>query len=156
MASFGEKVYERVIAINNNGVIANCYSPASIEAEFAGMTVAQAVKACLAIDKHDRDLHDEAMAESGEYVKTTYGEWVLAGQEERVEENKCGWLCEGYPPDAGEDWYPDSPSDLIYACQAVAHEAPWGWYCDAGHEWRRDEEFFDEDEQKAMGIWGRF
>ena len=66
---------------------------------------------------------------------------------------KCGWLCEGYPPDKPEGWYPDSPSDLVYECEATAYITDWGWYCDAGHEWKRGEEYFDDDEKMYLGIY---
>ena len=59
-----------------------------------------------------------------------------------MEENVgCHWLCEGYPPDMPEDWYPDSPSDLVYECGAPVTDTEYGWRCEAGHSYdRRDNE----------------
>ena len=51
------------------------------------------------------------------------------------EEWKCGWLCEGTPPNAPVGWFAESPSDLIFECDATASELPErdGWSCTNGH-----------------------
>lgn len=62
------------------------------------------------------------------------------------QERGCGWLVEGWPDDAPEDWYPDSPSDLIRECGAPVTELSNGWRCAGGHSHFNDVEYFDDDE----------
>lgn len=46
---------------------------------------------------------------------------------------ECGDYYEGYPLNAGPDWYPDFPSDLIQSCRALRVGFDNGSACTAGH-----------------------
>ena len=57
----------------------------------------------------------------------------------------CNWLVERWPTveEVGEDWYPDSPSDLIYPCGAPTVDLPNGWYCEGGHAMALSDDPYD-------------
>lgn len=64
--------------------------------------------------------------------------------------NTCTWLVEGYPIDAPEGWYPDSPEDLIRPCGAEVTDFDNGWRCAAGHSHFVNVEYFDDEEIAGM------
>jgi hypothetical protein len=66
------------------------------------------------------------------------------------DEDRCTWLVEGWPIDAPEGWYPDSPSDLIRECGARVTSTDEGWECAAGHSHFHDAEYFDDEEIAGM------
>ena len=67
-----------------------------------------------------------------------------------TETSRCTWLVEGYPTNAPEGWYPDSPSDLISECGAEVTYVDGGWECAAGHSHFHDAEYFDDEEIAGM------
>jgi len=116
-----------------DGTIFSCYDDQEMISVFGGLTMAQAFDEVAERDGATMAHYNEVMATAD-----------VAQYEIPTARPTCGWMVEGYPTDAPEGWYPDSPSDLVRPCGAEVTVLPNGWECEAGHAHQHDSEYYDD------------